>query len=60
MYKKSFLSIIVMTALVANAQLPPWPTDLYIDGGGTWKARVPVTFSNNTGKDVKGLSLIHI
>lgn len=54
MKKKSFLAIIVMIALVAKAQLPPWPTDLYIDGGGTWKARVPVTFSNNTGKDVEG------
>ena len=32
----------------------PWPTTLYLDGGGQWDFRVPIFFENKGAQDIVG------
>ena len=35
----------------------PWPTTLYLDGGGRWSFRVPIFFENKGAQDIVGESI---
>ncbi|MBO7091480.1 MAG: hypothetical protein J6W23_06815, partial [Victivallales bacterium] len=35
----------------------PWPTTLYLDGGGLWNFRIPIFFENKGAQDIVGESV---
>ncbi|MBQ2337338.1 MAG: hypothetical protein II381_13565, partial [Victivallales bacterium] len=35
----------------------PWPTTLYLDGGGRWNFRIPIFFENKGTQDIVGESV---
>ena len=50
---KKIIALICLLFAAAAFSMP-WPTTLYLDGGGRWTRRVPIFFENKGGADITG------